>query len=252
MMKPISIQLYSVRELAEEDFPGVLKRIAEIGYKGVEPAGLQGHSPRDVRKILDDLGMVASSTHGPVPSEENINELVETAQALGYDMVIAGRGKEHFQTRDDILKVAEEFQKAAEMLKPHGLRMGYHNHWWELDEVDGQYGLEIFLEAAPDVFSECDTYWACNFGAVDVPALVAKHKARMPILHIKDGPLAQDEPHTAVGSGKMDVPAVVGAADPNVLEWLVVELDQCATDMMAAVAESYRYLTESGLAQGNK
>ncbi|MBS3733808.1 MAG: sugar phosphate isomerase/epimerase [Phycisphaerae bacterium] len=251
-MKPISIQLYSVREQTQHDLPGVLSRIAEIGYKGVEPAGLQGRSPKGFRALLDDLGLVASSTHGPLPTAENVNEIVETAQALGYDMVISGKSPDDFRTRDAILAAAEQFQTAAELLKPHGVRMGYHNHWWEFDEIDGRLGYEIFLEAAPDVFSEMDTYWACNFGAVDVPAMVAKHAARLPILHIKDGPLVRDEPHTAVGAGKMDVPAVIGAADADVLEWLVVELDECAGDMMDAVAASYAYLTGQGLAAGNK
>ncbi|MFW6132664.1 MAG: sugar phosphate isomerase/epimerase family protein [Planctomycetota bacterium] len=251
-MKPISVQLYSVREQAARDLPGVLKQIADIGYKGVEPAGLHGHAPQDVRRMLDDMGLVASSTHGPLPSEDNLCEVVETAQALGYEMVISGKGAEDFKTRDAILALAEQFQTAAELLKPHGLRMGYHNHWWEFDEVDGRLGYELFLEAASDVFSELDTYWASNFGAVDVPALVARHAARLPILHIKDGPLIQDQPHTAVGAGKMDVPAVIGAADESVLQWVVVELDTCAGDMMQALADSYAYLTSHGLAEGNR
>jgi len=56
----------------------------------------------------------------------------------------------------------------------------------------------------------------------------------------------------AVGSGKIDVPAVIQAADPNVLKWIIVELDECATDMVQAVAESYQYLVSNGLAAGNK
>jgi sugar phosphate isomerase/epimerase len=82
--------------------------------------------------------------------------------------------------------------------------------------------------------------------------VVAAHKARLPILHIKDGMLEKDGPMTAVGSGKLDMPAIIGAADPTVLEWLVVELDRCATDMMEAVRQSYAYLTAQGLATGTK
>jgi hypothetical protein len=54
---------------------------------------------------------------------------------------------------------------------------------------------------------------------------------------------------TAVGDGVVDVPAVVAAGKP-VTEWLIVELDRCATDMMEAVARSYSYLVGEGLAQG--
>ena len=250
MKHPISLQLYSVRDTAKDDFYGVLKRVAEYGYKGVEFAGLHGKDPKEVRKVLDDLGLVASSTHGPVPNAENLSEVVDAAKTLGYDMVIAGRGRDQFKTVDQIKAVAADFQAGAELLKEHGLRMGYHNHWWEFNEVDGRLGYEILMELAPDMFSQMDTYWASNFGAVDVPAMVAKYKDRLPNLHIKDGPLVEGEPHTAVGAGKMDVPAVVNAADPDVLEWLVVELDACATDMHQAVKESCQYLVESGLGVG--
>jgi sugar phosphate isomerase/epimerase len=100
------------------------------------------------------------------------------------------------------------------------------------------------------MFSQLDVYWAANFGAVDVPAVLARHAARVPVLHIKDGPLVRGEPHTAVGAGKMDIPAVIHAADENVLEWLVVELDECATDMTQAVRESCKYLVGEGFARG--
>lgn len=250
-MKPISIQLYSVREEAKEDFPGVLKKIADFGYKGVEPAGLHGYAPAEIRRIVDDLGMVVSSAHMPLVTSENINETVDIAGALGFDMVISGKDSPEFETLGTIKAAATAFQTGAELLKPHGLRMGYHNHWWEMHEIDGQLALETFLELAPDVFSELDTYWACNFGAVDVPALLARQAARCPILHIKDGPLVQDQPHTAVGAGKMDFASVIAAADESVLEWVVVELDQCATDMLTAVNESCQYLTASGLGEGS-
>ena len=251
-MKPISLQLYTLRETAKDDFAGVLKQVAEIGYKGVEPAGLQGHSPREVRTMLDDLGLVASSTHCPLPTAETLGEAVDTAGAIGYDMIISGKGPDDFKTLDGIKAAAEAFQTAAELLRPHGLRMGYHNHWWEFDELDGRLGYDIFLGLAPDVFSELDVYWAANFGSVDVPPKLAQHAARIPVLHIKDGPLVKDEPHTAAGAGKMDIPAIVDAADPGVLQWLIVELDACATDMLQAVRESYQYLTGTGMAEGNR
>ena len=121
-----------------------------------------------------------------------------------------------------------------------------------MHELEGKLALEHFLELAPAAWAEVDAYWACNFGAVDVPALVGKWKSRIPLLHVKDGPLVEGEPHQAVGAGKMDIPAVVAAADESVLQWLTVELDQCATDMMAAVRDSYDYLVGNGLASGRR
>lgn len=89
-MKPIGIQLYTVREAAQEDFLGVLKQIADIGYKGVEPAGLHGHDPAEIRKVLDKLGMVCCSSHGPLVTADNLNEQADIARTLGYDTIISG------------------------------------------------------------------------------------------------------------------------------------------------------------------
>jgi sugar phosphate isomerase/epimerase len=88
-------------------------------------------------------------------------------------------------------------------------------------------------------------------GGRDVPAVLRKLGKRAPTLHIKDGPLDRKEPMTAVGGGRMDWAAVIGAAHPSTA-WLIVELDRCATDMFEAVRASCEYLTSKGFARGRK
>ena len=142
-------------------------------------------------------------------------------------------------------------QKAATLLKPFGIKFGIHNHWWEFDhQIAGKYPHELFMAYAPDVFSEVDTYWVQTGGA-DAVTAVAKLGCRAPLLHIKDGPAVKEKAMTAVGKGVLDWPAVVAAASDN-LQWMVVELDSCDTDMMQAVEDSYKYLVGNGLAQGRK
>ena len=245
MPTPLSVQLYTLRERAAKDFPAVLRTVAEIGYQGVEFAGLHGHSAQDIKKLIDGLGLKTSSSHTALPTPENVNQLVDTEQALGNTRLISGFGPGDFETLDDCKRSAERFQAAAELVKPHGMTFGMHNHWWEFHTVGDRLVYDIVLEAAPDIFSELDVYWAA-YGGQDAAQVVATHKARLPLLHIKDGTLEKDAPHVAVGSGKLDMPAIIGAADPTVLEWLVVELDHCATDMTEAVRQSYAYLTCSG------
>jgi len=251
MKRPISVQVYSLRERAEKDLAGVIKDIAAAGYAAVETAGLYGRSAAEVRKMLDDVGLVASSAHSPLASRENLNEIVDTAKTLGYKYCISGFGPDEFKSMDSIKASAAKFQAAAELLKPHGVQMGYHNHWWEFDLIDGRYGYNWFFELCPDVFSELDVYWCNNFNRVDVPAVVQAHKKQIKLLHIKDGPLVKDQPHTAVGAGEMNIPAIVKAAGKET-EWLVVELDACATDMTQAVRESFTYLKKARLGVGKK
>jgi sugar phosphate isomerase/epimerase len=250
--KPLSIQLYTLRDAAQQDFPAVLRTLAEIGYKGVEFAGLHGHSATEIKKLLDDLGLQVSSSHVGLPTAETIGPLVETEAVLGNTRLVSGFGPADFATIELARRSAEKFQTAAELAKQHGMTFGFHNHWWEFDTVaDNRLVYDVILEAAPDAFSELDVYWAAYAGQ-NPAEVVAVHKARLPLLHIKDGTLEKDTPHTAVGSGKVDIPAVIAAADPTVLEWLIVELDNCATDMTEAVRQSYTYLTTQGLASGNR
>ena len=249
-MKPISVQLYSLREDAQKDFVGVLKKVAAIGYRGVEPAGLYGLKPADVRKIVEDLGMVVSSNHGPWPTTENLDEVADTARLLGSDIVVSGFGPDAFCTRDAIRKTADTVNLMADKLAKLGLTLALHNHFWEFDRVDGRIAYDVLMEQCPHVACELDTYWAANFGAVDPAEQVARYRSRAVLLHIKDGPLERDKPMVAAGSGKLDFPRIIRAADEHVLRWLIVELDSCAGDMLTAIADSYRYLVGNGLALG--
>ena len=251
-MKPISVQLYTLRDASEKDFPAVLRTVAEIGYKGVEIASLNGLEPKEVAKIISDLGMVVSSSHIPLPTPENIQEILDVELTMGNKAVISGFGPREFTTVDACKAAAAKFQQAAALLKPHGISFGFHNHWWEFDKVDGKRIYDILMQEAPDVFSELDVYWTAA-GKADPVEVVSQFKSRLPYLHIKDGMLQEGSVvHTAVGSGKLDIPGIINAADPNVLKWLVVELDNCDTDMTEAVRQSYTYLTSNGLAAGNK
>jgi sugar phosphate isomerase/epimerase len=250
VMKPISLQLYTLRDRSEKDFPGVIKAVGDMGYCGVEPAGFYGLSPAELRRIVEDNGMVVSSSHGPWASPENLPEVIDTAAALGVELVSSGFGPEDFATKDAIKRTAERVNGMAATLAEAGLTLFLHNHYWEFEMLDGRLKYDLFAELAPTVSFEIDTYWAANFGANDPVAIVKKFAPRAPLLHIKDGPLTKDQPMLAVGKGKMPTRKVIEAADAAVLRWLVVELDACATDMLQAVRDSYDWLTREGLARG--
>jgi sugar phosphate isomerase/epimerase len=205
--------------------------------------------PAEIRTILDDLGLVAGSTHGPFPAKDNLNEIVDAAKTLGYTRHISGFGPPDFETAEKCVETAAKAQAAAGLLKGTGITFGLHNHWWEFDHrIDGKMPHQIMMDNAPDVFAEVDTYWV-QVGGEDAAEVVKALGPRAPLLHIKDGPAVRDKAMTAVGAGTMDWKAVIGAADDST-EWLVVELDSCDTDMTEAVRASLRYLVESGLGRG--
>ncbi|MCW3059077.1 MAG: hypothetical protein JWQ02_898 [Capsulimonas sp.] len=251
MSTPLSIQLYTLREEAKNDFFGVLEMLAETGYKGVEFAGLHGKTATEVAAKLASLGLTTSSSHVGLPTPENIHEMADTEKTLGNSLLISGFGPDDFKDSEALKRTADKFQTAVDLAQSEGLKFGVHNHWWEFATIDGRLPYDVLLETVPDLFGELDVYWVA-VGGLNVPDVIARHASRMPLLHIKDGPAVQGKAHVAVGSGTLDFAPMVAAADPNVLQWLVVELDECDTDMTEAVKQSYKFLTESGLAAGNK
>ncbi len=253
MAKPISVQLYSLREAAAKDFKGVLEKVAKMGYKGVEPAGLHGLKPVEFKKIVDDLGLKISSSHGPwIRSLDNVQEAVDVAGVFGLDVACTGFGQNEFKDMDSIKKTAEMVSGFQEALAKHGISLFIHNHWWEFCVVDGKIAYDHFAKLCPKVLFEIDAYWSSNFQANDPAEQLKKFAKRTPFIHIKDGPLEKDKSMLALGTGKMDIPKLLKAADPKVLRWIVVELDKCDTDMVEAIEKSYKYMISNGLAEGNK
>ena len=251
-MTPISVQLYSLREASEQDFDAVLEELAAIGYAGVEPFNLFGKSPHQFREQVEARGMQVSSSHTPWANRSPISEVVESLGELGLKRAIGGFMPDDFKDLDAVRRTAETCQSLIDQLEPQGFELAIHNHWWEFELMDGRPAMHHLAEMVPALNYELDTYWAANFGACDPAAELKRIASRAPLLHIKDGPLEQKQPMVAVGQGKVDVPAVIAAADPGTLEWLVVELDACATDMMTAIRESYEYLTSNGLAEARR
>lgn len=252
MPAPIALQLYTVRDALTKDFAGVVRRIAAMGYVGVETAGFPGTTPKDAARLFKELGLVVCSAHLPLPLGEKKNEVLDTLAVLGCKRIILGGTPRDLKTADQVRQACDSFNEANAVAASNGLSFGIHNHWWEFQRVeDGRTAFEVMRERLdPAVFFEVDVYWAKTGGA-DPLALVPDLGRRAPLLHLKDGPCVVGQPMVAVGSGTLDFRAIV-AAGAGSAEWLIVELDECATDMLAAVEKSYTYLVGEGLAHGNK
>lgn len=234
------MQLYSVRDQLALDRADTLRRLAEVGYRVVEPYDPL-NDPSGLRALLDTLGLTVCSTHAPVLGERR-DDLPAALATIGCDTVIVPSvPAEQFADPAGVRRTAERLNDAAAWAAGNGLRLGYHNHHWELSQhVDGVPALEALAQLlAPEVFLEIDVYWAAVGGA-DVPALLGRLGDRVRYLHVKDGPGTRDAPMTAVGTGTMPIADILAAAPADA--WRVVELDRCATDMMAALAASYAFL----------
>jgi sugar phosphate isomerase/epimerase len=251
-MKPIAVQMYSLREEVKKDLKNVLKRVADAGYKAVEPAGFYEMTAKDYKKLINSYGLEILSSHTPWTSLENINDVVETSKVFGLDIAAAGYGPDNFKDMEVIKKTADTINQMVDKLAKSGIKLFLHNHAWEFERINGKIKHHYIAEMCPNVLFEIDTYWASNFGAENPAEQVKFFNDRAVLLHIKDGGFVKGEPNTAVGSGKMDFPSVFNAANKKSIRAFVVEFDSCATDIFKAVEESYNYLTKNKFAIGNK
>ncbi|MEO8907753.1 MAG: sugar phosphate isomerase/epimerase [Microbacteriaceae bacterium] len=243
----LSVQLYTVREALQEDLPGTLARLAEVGFTQVEPFAFTNFP--GLGAGLAAAGLTAPTTHvhllgGDVDQAAVFDE----ARTLGIETVIEPYvTPEFWQKAADVTATATALNAAAKIAAEYGIRVGYHNHNHEFESIiDGRPALEVFADQLDDaVVLELDTYWVA-VGGQDPTAVLKRLGSRVVALHIKDGPGTKDnKDQVAVGNGSMPVRAIIDAA-PDALR--VIELDDSRGDRFQAVADSYAYLVKENLA----
>lgn len=245
-MKPVGIQLWTVRKDLEARAPeAVLQDIANLGFDGIE-GYIDRWSPEEFRRLVGEMGMQVSSYYGPVPTPDKINELADRTKALGTDILTGGFWTQDLESKEAIERSAGIIREAIPALAEQGVRYAMHNHWQEYEVRDGELVMDTFFRACPELYLELDIYWASAFGLHRSEGIVRKYADRVRLMHVKDGPLVQGEPLTALGDGRVDIRACLEAADP---EWYIVEIDEVAGEMMPEVAKSIAYLREHGYAK---
>jgi sugar phosphate isomerase/epimerase len=242
----ISLQLYTVRANAKDDFLGTLRAVAEMGYPAIEFAGFGGLSATELRQALDELGLRASGAH--VQLDEFANRLPDVCselRTLGVDYaVVPWLSPDRRGDVDQTRWLAQTFNEWGDRCREEGIRFGYHNHDFEFQPLPGEQPTtmwEILLaETDPAVVClELDIYWALYAGA-DPLQLIREHGARFPLLHIKDLSAGDDRAYTTAGDGVIDWPPILAAAEPNTA-WYVVEHDN-PPDPLGDTARALRFL----------
>lgn len=281
MALPVAIQLYSLRDETKADFVGTLKAVKEMGYDGVEFAGLREFEdkPEELKKILDEIGLVPISAHVTTDEymcdEGGIDAVLDRYQKVGVKYVavpylVEDRRPGAARWNDPSVpnNTLDLLTRIAKGAKERGMMLLYHNHDFEFkNKVDGKYMLEVLYDSIPaDIFqSELDTCWV-NIGG-EVPAdYIRKFTGRAPVVHLKDfhmtGSLpkhlyaligideeeAEAEEATfdfrPVGHGMQDMPAILAASVAAGASWVVVEQDDpsVGTTPMECAAKSIAYV----------
>ncbi len=245
----IALQLYSVREQMQEDFYGTLKKVKEMGYSGVEFAGLFGHDPLEVKKMCEEIGLVPLSAHVPfVDLMGKMEETLECYQKVGCKYVVVPYLTEEYRPgKEGFNEVIEGVKVIGAALKKYDMVLQYHNHDFEFDMVDGKYALDIlYTEVGPDLLqTQLDTCWV-NVGGENPAEYVKKYAGRIPTVHLKDFAGSKSEKmyaligidddkkaetagnfeFRALGNGVQNFYEIVKASIEGGADWFIVEQDQ--------------------------
>lgn len=241
-----------IHEDSRRDFWGSMQRLAQIGYQGVEsPDGLlQGDVQANLRRF-HELGLQVIAIPGMREAlRDELDRVIADAHALQAGHVICYWGP--CDSKDELLRDAELYNRTGARLAREGIKLCYHNHEHEFrTNYDGVYALDL-LAANTDpkaVFFEIDIAWV-TFGGENPVNVLRRYAGRVPIIHVKDlWGLEERGRFTAVGTGLVNVRDSILTARETGVEWAVVEQDEeRRLDAWQTVQVSYWNLKERGLA----
>jgi sugar phosphate isomerase/epimerase len=247
---PIGIELYSVRNELAKDLPGTVTAVAKLGYEVVEfyapYFSWSTEQAKEVRKLLDDLGIKCHSTHNsPTAIGDGLSKAVELNQIIGSRyIIIASAGK--VAGADGWKAFADQLSAAAEKLRPQGMFTGFHNHQTEWAPVDGKRPMDILAAGTPkDVVLQLDCGTCVEAGA-DPVAWIKANPGRIRSSHLKDWSKAKGY---AVAFGEGDVPwkPLLDAAEATGgIEYYLIEQETSpegsAVDMAKRCLDNYKKL----------
>ncbi len=246
MNSPIAIQLFSLRNEAGADLRATLAKVKEMGYDGVELAGLYERKPEEIRDMCAEAGLVPISAHVGM-------DVILRKPYLAFEpyvrvgckyAVIPYSPLENFPHSPNYKYAKRNIATCVEAAHDLGLRVLYHNHKHEFEKRDGVYLLDEFLDDFPDIATEFDVAWVDAAGD-DPVRRIRNYAGRVPIVHLKDyygekteeyysiisrashaePPSPKGREYRPLGRGIVDIPAIVKASEESGTEWFVVEQD---------------------------
>ncbi len=245
----LAVQMYSLRELTEP-LDAVLGGVAKAGYSGIETVGTQGVTADELKALLDTYGLQVASSHvGLSDAEADLPGVIAFHKAVGNDTIIVPwvAPENRSEEAADWQALGARLGTIAKACEAEGMQLLYHNHDFEMKEVDGKLVLEHILEGAGSSLGlELDLAWVVR-GHKDPLEMLEKFSGRVKRVHVKDlapaGENADEDGWAAVGSGTLDWNALLPAAKAAGAEWFVVEHDKPA-DPLGNVTQSAAFLAD--------
>ncbi len=251
-VKPVAVQLWTLREEIAADLPGTLRQVGEIGYAGIEAWFGTWPAAEQLKAIVADCGLTVISAHvALLELRDQFGSVAEYHHRLGNaNLAIPMIPPDLRQGEDDWKRRVEEIVEIGRACRAEGFQLFYHNHTMEFeDQVDGGDAHDyIFSTAPPELLkAQLDTYFIEAVGK-NPAEYIRRYAGRVPLLHIKDKSATPDIANTEIGRGTIDWDAVFAAAEEAGVEWYIVEQNCQELPALESIRVSLDYLKSHGVA----
>jgi sugar phosphate isomerase/epimerase len=254
----IGLQLYSLRDQLPKDVKGGIEKVAAAGYKNVEPFGYSkqngfwGLDAKAFSNLLKTNGLSTASGHFGMDEyfvQGKTNDLeayIEAANITGMSYIIVPSiNGEVLKSADQFKQVAEKMNKAAEICKKSGLKLGYHNHNFEWKPVDGTTFYDVLLKNTDPalVHMEMDIFWVVRAGQDPVKIFEA-HPGRYALCHIKDRDITNTNINTEIGKGSINFKAILSPENiklSGIKHFIVEQENYINIDPFVSIKQSADY-----------
>lgn len=185
----VSIQLWSVKDQLKADFKGTLVALSEMGFDAVEFAGDFGSyddNPQKLKQYLESIGLKISGAHVSFQQldEQHLKKTIEFYNAIECPALIVPYDERAF-SKQGIDWVVNQLNDLSRELKPHGIRVGYHNHDQEFRLFkESTYWDYLAKNTDPSVVLQLDVGWA-RYSENDPVQYVKRYPGRTYTTHYK-------------------------------------------------------------------
>ncbi|OGF49880.1 MAG: hypothetical protein A2231_05290 [Candidatus Firestonebacteria bacterium RIFOXYA2_FULL_40_8] len=250
----LGLQLYTLREFLKTpaDIKATMKKVKDIGYKVVQVSGMGPIEPVELKKIMNENGLISNSAH--IKYERLINEtddVIKECKIMGYETLACPWLPKEMRNEESYKLVAKTLTTAGEKFYKNGIILTYHNHEFEFQKFNGKLGIEIIYgESDPRYLqTEFDTFWV-QFGGGDPAEWILRFKDRTPIVHFKDMGIMPDKKQIMlpIGEGNINWKRVLSALKEAKTKFYYVEQDDCnGADPFECVKTSLNNLKKMGI-----
>lgn len=259
MTTQIGVQMYTLRDHCKTpaDIASTCRKLREIGFGAVQVSALGPIKPGELRKILEDNGLICAATHRSFDQmRDDPQAVIDEHRVLGCELTALGGFGFGGAKESDWDGFIESFNLIAERLAGDGLRVGYHNHsheWAPFDAPDkispNRTPIHKLLDGLVDtVWFELDTYWIAHAGA-DPAVWIRNCAGRIPAVHVKDMTITPDRQQKMceVGAGNLNWPAILDACKLAGVRWYLIERDHGDLDPFDSLQISLENLNKMGI-----